>query len=83
MERVWIDVRDEKEWTVEGIYVMPIQEPGEPIPMMGPEVPLRITFGSKLERHQIVARLDQPLDELPDFAIASLLDEARRQPLAD
>ena len=76
--REWLDSRDEKEWIVEAVYVMPRQEPGEPIAMMGPDVPQRIRFRSGREEHSLVARLGNPIDGLPDQVMMALLDEARK-----
>lgn len=77
MERLWSDPRDNREWSIEAVYVMPVQEDGQPIAMMGPNVPLRIRFRTDEEDHVLVARLDEPLESLPDLAIEALLDAAR------
>ena len=77
MNRTWSDDRDGKDWTIEAVYVMPVRKEGDPIAMMGPEVPLRISFRHGDEHFETVAKLDQPLTKLPDFAVASLLDAAR------
>lgn len=78
MTREWLDLRDEKEWIVEAVYVMPRREPGKPIAMMGPDVPQRIRFQSGREEHSLVAKLDNPIDELPDQVMMALLHEARK-----
>lgn len=77
MERHWKDVRDGREWHVVGVYVMPRRNPGERIAMMGPETPIRLMFRHGQEHHEVVVRLDQPLEELSDVAMASVLDQAR------
>lgn len=77
MSRTWVDPRDDTEWTVEAVHVMQRQEPGEPIAMMDPDTPLRVWFRSERQEHLLVAKLPQPLHELPDLVMMSLLDAAR------
>lgn len=77
MKRTWVDPRDDEEWEVEAIYVMPEQEPGAPIAMMGPDVPQRIRFTTGSAEHSLIAKLQDPLPELPDAPMMALLDAAK------
>jgi hypothetical protein len=78
VNRIWTDPRDDKEWRVQATYLMPKMEPGDPIAMMGPEVPQRIQFSSDSETYWLIARLDDPINELPDTPMMALLDEAKK-----
>lgn len=77
MERAWIDRRDDCEWMIEAAYVMPVQEPGQPVAIMGPDIPLHIWFRRDGQELHLIDNLSEPLESLPDETIAALLDAAQ------
>lgn len=78
--RTWIDPRDGIEWEIEVVPMMERMAPGKAIPMIGPGSKYRVWFRSKRDSHFTTAEFEEVarLDELPDEALAGLLDRARR-----
>lgn len=77
MDRTWVDPRDKREWRVKGAYVAQAKRPGEPIAMMGPDIPVHVWFHGEHEVYSTIVKLSEPLESLPDEGMAALLDSAR------